>query len=279
MMLDATRHYDQPLTGQRLFAWHASLFPTGRSGMTKIGVGAWRDDRKGPMQVVSGPMGKERSISKRRTQSGQPEKWDHSSTGKEPIDPVLNAGPGHLWFVTIHPFDDGNGRIARAITDMALARSENSPQRFYSMSAQLRQERSAYYDILELTACWTVLKASSRHRNIPRLPSARRTRLTVTFSPWSITVFSFKIPRGAQYELFAGPRPIVAVFQAGFPALTPRSHASESWLYFGQVRKQAEPGINDSRCLEPLPNKMASKAGRSRSPDQAAFRGIMERPT
>src|SRR5579863_7064066 len=155
MMLDATRHYDQRLNAKRLFAWHASLFPTGRSGMTRISAGAWRDDRTGPMQVVSGPMGKQRvhfEAPKAERLAGEMGSFLNWFEGKEPpIDPVLKAGLGHLWFVTIHPFDDGNGRIARAIADMALARSENSPQRFYSMSAQIRQERSAYYDILEHT--------------------------------------------------------------------------------------------------------------------------------
>ncbi len=154
MMLDATRRYDQPLTEERLFAWHASLFPTGRSGMTKVRAGDWRDDRTGPMQVVSGPMGKENV----HFEAPKADRLHHemktflasfeSDTG---IDPVLKAGLAHLWFVTIHPFDDGNGRIARAIADLALGRSEHSPQRFYSMSAQIRHERKAYYDILEQT--------------------------------------------------------------------------------------------------------------------------------
>jgi Fic family protein len=154
MMLDATRHYDQPLTPERLFAWHASLFPTGRSGMTKIIAGAWRDDAKGPMQVVSGAVGKERihfeaPAAKRLDREMRAFLDDFNS--RADIDPVLKAGLAHLWFVTIHPFDDGNGRIARATADMALARSESSSQRFYSMSAQIRQERSAYYDVLEAT--------------------------------------------------------------------------------------------------------------------------------
>jgi Fic family protein len=154
MMLDATRHFDQPLTDERLFAWHASLFPTGRSGMTKIIVGAWRDESAGPMQVVSGPIGRERvhfEAPKADRLNGEMRaflNWFGSDSG---IDAVLKAGLAHLWFVTIHPFEDGNGRIARAIADMALARSENSPQRFYSMSAQIQQERNAYYDILEET--------------------------------------------------------------------------------------------------------------------------------
>jgi Fic family protein len=154
MMLDATRQYNQPLTTERLSAWHAALFPTGRSGMQKITVGAWRDDSSGPMQVISGPIGKER-VHYEAPAAGR---LDHEMTtfidwfNKDPdIDEVLKAGLAHLWFVTIHPFDDGNGRIARAIADMALARSEKSSQRFYSMSAQIRQERGAYYDILEQT--------------------------------------------------------------------------------------------------------------------------------
>lgn len=154
MMLDATRRYAEPLTVERLFAWHASLFPAGRSGMRKIGVGTWRDDVAGPMQVVSGPVGSERV----HFQAPAAERVDQEMRlfladfeGKMDVDPVLKAALAHLWFVTIHPFDDGNGRIARAIADMALARSENSSQRFYSMSAQIRQERDAYYDILERT--------------------------------------------------------------------------------------------------------------------------------
>ena len=154
LMLDATRDYEQPLTAARLFAWHASLFPTGRTGMTKIRAGAWRDDSTGPMQVVFGPMGKERvhfeapKAERLATEMKVFLDWFEGDAG---IDPVLKAGLAHLWFVTIHPFDDGNGRIARAIADMGLARSENSPQRFYSMPAQIEQERNAYYDILEET--------------------------------------------------------------------------------------------------------------------------------
>lgn len=154
MVLDATGHYDQPLTINRLFAWHAALFPTGRSSMRKIRVGAWRDDSDGPMQVVSGPIGKEyvhfEAPGAQRLDKDMSAFLDWFNA-KSDIDPVMKAGLAHLWFVTIHPFDDGNGRIARAIADMALARSENSPQRFYSMSAQIRQERNAYYEILERT--------------------------------------------------------------------------------------------------------------------------------
>ena len=154
MMLDATRQYDQPLSTERLFAWHASLFPAGRSGMTRIRTGAWRDDSSGPMEVVSGPVGKERTHfvapSAARLDGEMKTFLDWFNTNAE-MDPVLKAGLAHLWFVTIHPFSDGNGRIARAIADMGLARSENSPQRFYSMSSQIRQERGAYYDMLEQT--------------------------------------------------------------------------------------------------------------------------------
>lgn len=154
MMLDATQRYVEPLTAERLFGWHAALFPTGRSGMHRIIVGAWRDDRTGPMQVVSGPVGRERvhyeapSADRLAREMGTFVDWFNHEVS---LDPVLKAGVAHLWFVTIHPFDDGNGRIARAIADMALARSERSVQRFYSMSAQIRAEREGYYDILEAT--------------------------------------------------------------------------------------------------------------------------------
>jgi Fic family protein len=154
MMLDATRHHNQPLTAERLFAWHASLFPTGRSGMTKIRAGTWREDSTGPMQVVSGPMGQEHvhfEAPRADRVAGEMKSFLDWFEAGQAVDPVLKAGVAHLWFVTIHPFDDGNGRIARAIADMALARSENSPQKFYSMSAQIRQERNAFYDVLEHT--------------------------------------------------------------------------------------------------------------------------------
>jgi Fic family protein len=154
MMLDATRNYAETLTAERLFAWHASLFPTGRSGMSKIRIGAWRDDAAGPMQVVSGPIGRERvhyeapAAARLDTEMTAFLDWFNA---RGDMDQVLKAGLAHLWFVTIHPFDDGNGRIARAIADMTLARSEESSQRFYSMSAQIRVERNAYYDILQRT--------------------------------------------------------------------------------------------------------------------------------
>lgn len=154
MMLDATQSYGQELTDQRLFGWHAALFPTGRSGMHRIRVGGWRDDSSGPMQVISGPFGKERVHYEAPKGARVGEDMDAFVAwfnAREEIDPVLKAALAHLWFVTIHPFDDGNGRIARAIADMQLARSEESPQRLYSKSAQIRQERKAYYDILEAT--------------------------------------------------------------------------------------------------------------------------------
>ncbi len=154
MMLDATGRYDKPLTDERLFGWHAALFPTGRSGMTTIRTGAWRDESAGPMQVVSGAVGKEKvhfEAPKANRLKKEMTAFFDWFEGKDPIDPVLKAGLAHLWFVTIHPFEDGNGRIARAIADMALARSEHSSQRFYSMSAQIKQEHKEYYDILERT--------------------------------------------------------------------------------------------------------------------------------
>lgn len=154
MMLDATQNYAKPLTEERLFGWHAALFPTGRSGMSKIIAGGWRDDSNGPMQVVSGPIGRERVHFEAPAAPKVPNEmralFEWLDTEKQ-IDPVLVAGVAHLWFVTIHPFDDGNGRIARAIADLALARSENSAQRFYSMSSQIRAERNRYYQMLERT--------------------------------------------------------------------------------------------------------------------------------
>lgn len=154
MMLDATQHYEQPLNSDRLFGWHASLFPTGRSGMHKITVGAWRDGSHGPMQVVSGPIGREKVHFEAPTAKRLNQEMERFLNwfNKEPeTDMVLKAAIAHLWLVTIHPFEDGNGRIARALTDMMLARSEQNCQRFYSMSAQIRIERSTYYDTLEAT--------------------------------------------------------------------------------------------------------------------------------
>ncbi len=154
LMVDATQNHATPLTEQRLFDWHAALFPTGRTGMHKITVGGWRTEAGGPMQVVSGPMGKERVHFEAPESTRLPKEmkaflaWFNKSSD---VDPVLKAAIAHLWFVTIHPFDDGNGRIARAIADMQLSRADGSAQRFYSMSAQIRIERKAYYEILEKT--------------------------------------------------------------------------------------------------------------------------------
>lgn len=154
MMLDATGRYDEPLTEERLFSWHAALFPTGRSGLAKIRTGAWRDETAGPMQVVSGALGKEKvhfEAPKAHRLTREIAAFLKWFEGGDAIDPVVKSGVAHLWFVTIHPFEDGNGRIARAISDMALARSEHSSQRFYSMSAQIKREHKEYYDILEST--------------------------------------------------------------------------------------------------------------------------------
>jgi Fic family protein len=154
MMLDATQNYEKLLVAERLFGWHAALFPTGFSGMHRIFVGAWRNDERGPMQVVSGRIGKERvhyhapDAKRLNMEMKRFLEWYNASSTS---DPVLKAGLAHLWFVTIHPFDDGNGRIARAIADMSLARAEHSSQRFYSMSSQIRKERETYYDMLEAT--------------------------------------------------------------------------------------------------------------------------------
>lgn len=154
MMLDATQHYDQPLTDERLFSWHASLFPDQRSGVYKIRVGSWRNDAKGPMRVVSGAIGRERihyEAPEAHRLNVEMEKFIDWFNGENTGDPVLKAAIAHLWFVTIHPFEDGNGRIARAIADMQLARADATRQRFYSMSAQIQRERYAYYDVLEHT--------------------------------------------------------------------------------------------------------------------------------
>ena len=154
MMIDATKNCFNPLTAERLFDWHAALFPTGRTGIYKITVADWRRDTTGPMQIVSGAMGKER-VHFQAPDSSLIENemnlfldWFNKS---EETDLVIKAAVAHLWFVTIHPFDDGNGRITRALTDMLLAQSDKSTQRFYSMSAQIRLERKQYYEILEKT--------------------------------------------------------------------------------------------------------------------------------
>jgi Fic family protein len=152
MMLDATRNYDDPLSEERLFGWHAALFPTGRSGMRKITVGAWRPPEAGPMQVVSGPLGREKvhyEAPEAVRLPGEMKAFLRWFNSKPDVDPVVKAALAHFWFVTIHPFEDGNGRIARAIADMALAQSDGSAQRFYSMSAQIEAERKDYYRVLE----------------------------------------------------------------------------------------------------------------------------------
>jgi Fic family protein len=153
MMLDATAKYSEPLTKQRLLAWHASLFPTGRSGMTEIAVGKWRPEEAGEMQVVSGPIGRERvhfrAPEARRLES-EMKNFLEWFNGPSVMDPVIKAGVAHFWFVTIHPFEDGNGRIARTIADMALARADGTKDRFYSMSSQIAAERKEYYQELEI---------------------------------------------------------------------------------------------------------------------------------
>jgi Fic family protein len=154
MVLDATANCHSTLTRERLFGWHASLFPTGYSGLVRIKVGSWRDDASGPMQVISGPVGRRR-VHFEAPPAGRLESeisrflaWANSA----PHDPqLIKAGLAHLWLVTLHPFDDGNGRIARAVGDLFLARADSSPQRFYSLSAQIQRERKAYYDMLERT--------------------------------------------------------------------------------------------------------------------------------
>jgi Fic family protein len=152
VMLDATRKHDAALTQERLFAWHSALFPTGRSGMRRIVAGAWRTKASGDMQVVSGPIGREtvhyeapgQDLLKK--EMSRFIKWCNTVSD---LDPVLKSALAHFWFVTIHPFEDGNGRIARAIADMLLARSEKTSQRFYSMSSQIQRERDDYYLVLE----------------------------------------------------------------------------------------------------------------------------------
>ena len=153
LLLDATQHANQPLTAERLFGWHRALFPTGHSGLYAVQVGAWRT---GPMQVVSGPLGRERIHYEAPPANTLDEQMNQFLTWFNTpldLDPVLKAGVAHFWFVTIHPFDDGNGRIARAIADMQLARADGTGQRCYSMSAQIQAERQAYYDLLETSQC------------------------------------------------------------------------------------------------------------------------------
>jgi len=159
MMLDATQSFSKPLTIKRLFDWHATLFPTGRSGMRSIVVGKWRDDDEGAMQVVSGPIGREKvhfeapSADKLNKEMKTFLKWFENHNE---VDPVLKAGIAHLWFVTVHPFEDGNGRVGRVIVDMALARADGMSSRFYSLSTQFESERKEYYDQLEKQQCGTL---------------------------------------------------------------------------------------------------------------------------
>jgi Fic family protein len=154
MVLDATANCNAPVTRDRLFGWHAALFPTGHSGLVRINVGAWRDDATGPMQVVSGPLGRQRvhfeapPAERLQSETDRFINWANSASNEPPL---IKAGLAHLWLVTLHPFDDGNGRIARAVGDLFLARADGSPQRFYSLSAEIQRQRKAYYDILERT--------------------------------------------------------------------------------------------------------------------------------
>jgi Fic family protein len=154
MVLDATVNCNAPVTRDRLLGWHAALFPTGYSGLSRINVGSWRDDASGPMQVVSGPLGRQRvhfeapPADRLQFETDRFIDWVNSASNEPPL---IKAGLAHLWFVTLHPFDDGNGRIARAVGDLLLARADGNPQRFYSLSAQIQRERKAYYDILERT--------------------------------------------------------------------------------------------------------------------------------
>lgn len=154
MMLDATQRYHLPLTKERLFGWHSALFPTGWSNLYKIVVADWRKDTKGSMQVVSGPLGREKvhfeAPAAERIDAEMDKLLDWIENEIE-VDPVFKAAISHLWFVTIHPFEDGNGRLTRAITEMILARSDKSVRRFYSMSAQIRADRKKYYEVLERT--------------------------------------------------------------------------------------------------------------------------------
>ncbi|TDG04786.1 Fic family protein [Paraburkholderia guartelaensis] len=154
MVLDATTNSRAPVTRERLFGWHAALFPTGYAGLSRINVGAWRDDASGPMQVISGPIGRQRvhfEAPPANRLEAQTRRFLDWLNGPAQEPPLIKAALGHLWFVTLHPFDDGNGRVARAIGDLLLARADGSAQRFYSLSAQIQRERKGYYDILERT--------------------------------------------------------------------------------------------------------------------------------
>lgn len=154
MVLDATQNFNELLNEKRLFDWHSGLFPTGYSGDLKIRVGSWRNDAAGPMQVVSGPIGREKVHYEAPPAKLVPKEMSNFLSWfneDQDLDPFVKSGLAHLWFVTIHPFEDGNGRIARAVCDMVLAQTEQSAQRFYSLSAQIQQERKDYYELLEHT--------------------------------------------------------------------------------------------------------------------------------
>ena len=158
ILLDATANYSKKITMERIWSWHAALFPIGYSGMVKISVGQWRNDSKGPMQVISGPIGQE----KVHFEAPPTKKLDKEMqifiswiNEKSQLDGIIRAGIAHIWFVTIHPFDDGNGRIARTLTEMFLARDENNPKRFYSLSSQIMAERNEYYEVLKATQSGT----------------------------------------------------------------------------------------------------------------------------
>lgn len=176
LVLDATANCHAPVSRERLFGWHAALFPTGYSGLSRIRTGAWRDDAGGPMQVVSGPIGRQRvhfEAPPAARLEGEVSRFLDWLNAESNELPLLKAGLGHLWFVTLHPFDDGNGRIARAIGDLLLARADGSPERFYSLSAQIQRDRKAYYDILERTQKgsldvteWLVWFVDTLHRAI-----------------------------------------------------------------------------------------------------------------
>ncbi len=157
LLLDATQKYAEPLTADRLLGWQSSLFPGGRNGMQRVLVGQWRTPKMDPMQVVSGPVSRDR-VSRKHIHFEAPnadripvelEKFLRWFETPERTDPVLRAGIAHFWFITIHPFEDGNGRVSRALADLALARADGSAQRFYSMSAQIESEKKQYYDALE----------------------------------------------------------------------------------------------------------------------------------
>ncbi len=197
MVLDATGNCHAALTSERLFGWHAALFPGGYSGLSRIKVGGWRDDAAGAMQVVSGPIGRQR-VHYEAPPSEQLVaqctlflEWANASA---PLPPLIKAGLAHLWLVTLHPFDDGNGRIARAIGDLFLARADASPQRFYSLSAQIQRDRKAYYDILEKTqkgsldvTAWLAWFLTTLHRAIDEAQHTLDTVLTRTrfWQRWS----------------------------------------------------------------------------------------------